>query len=103
MYETNKRRIQMAKDDVKEKGPSGDPAGAETDVQGLNPQWLKGLTYRGTTAKPVEEDGRKKVTYVTFERPLEAGDVLDWKDKGTTVVIVTKDGRKYSVSKKAGK
>jgi hypothetical protein len=91
------------KDETKEKGPSGDSAGAEPDSTGLNPQWLKGFMFRGATPKATEEDGRKKVTYVPFERPLETGDVLDWKDKGTTVVIVTKDGRKYSVSKKAGK
>jgi hypothetical protein len=34
-----------------------------------------------------------------MERPLTADDVLDWKDYGDTVVIVTTDGQKYKVDK----
>jgi len=66
--------------------------------QAIDRKFLKGLTFR--SSKTVKgEDGSKK--YQATERALTPSDVLDWLDKGETVVVVTADGRKYEVNKKA--
>lgn len=65
--------------------------------QMIDGKFLKGLTFR--SSKPVKgEEGTK---HQPIERALKPADVLDWLDKGDTVVIVTADGRKYQVDKKA--
>lgn len=71
-----------------------------TEETGLNPKWLDGLTFTGSTSKEVTENGVKKVRYTAFERPLDPGDVMSWKDYGSLVYIATKDGRKHAVTKK---
>ncbi len=65
----------------------------------IKPKYLEGLKFHGAESKVVEKDGRKVQQNVPFERDLTADDVLDWKEKGDFVIIVTKDGRKYNVSK----
>ncbi len=63
---------------------------------------LEGLTFR--TSKEVEvkdEEGKKKKEYQKIVRPLTPEDVLDWKDNGARVTIVTRDGKKHEVEKKA--
>jgi len=67
----------------------------------IDPKFLKGLKFHGAEPKVVEKDGRKVNQNIPFERPLKEADVLDFKDAGDTVIIVTKDGRKYTVDKNA--
>ena len=58
-------------------------------------EFLDGLVFRSSRQKKTPE-GRVNVP---IERPLTPGDVLNWKDNGPTVSIVTADGRKYTVDK----
>jgi hypothetical protein len=58
-------------------------------MEAIDKKYLAGLKFR--TAK----DGEP------VKRNLTPADVLDWKDKGGTVVIVTGDGQKYTVDKNA--
>lgn len=74
----------------------------EVKDAGLSPKYLKGLKFRGSEMKETKEDGRKKKSYIPFERNLTLADVLSWKDNGDSVTIVTADGQKYNVSKKSG-
>ena len=68
----------------------------------IDAKLLKGLTYRTSEVKKTKDDnGKDKKTWMPVERPLKPEDVLDWKDRGGTVVIVAKDGRKYRVEKEA--
>ena len=60
---------------------------------------LEGLTFSGS--KAVKNAG--KTEYQKFTRELTPDDVLDFKDTGSAVTIVTKDGKKYSVAKKKAK
>lgn len=84
----------MAKEEAKKEEKAQEEA-----IQDINPKWLDGFTFRGATPKEVEEDGRKRMKYIPFERPLKPEDVLSFKDYGPHVVIVTKDGKKYTVKK----
>lgn len=70
------------------------------DEKKLDPKYLKGLKFRNSEGKAVEEDGRKMMKYSPAERALRPDDVLDWKDYGDRVVIVTADGQKATVLKK---
>ena len=65
----------------------------------LDAKLLAGLTFKGTKAEEVKTEAGKKTKHVPFTRPLEAADVLDWKDNGATVTIVTTDGKKHVVKK----
>lgn len=65
----------------------------------IDAKYLKGLKFRTSEEKVVTEDGRKVKKYVPVERDLTPDDVLDWKDYGDDVVIVTADGQKHVVSK----
>ena len=60
---------------------------------------LKGLVFR-TSELNKDKEGKK--SYVPVKRPLAVGDILDWKDCGETVVLVTTDGQKYTVEKGKG-
>jgi hypothetical protein len=68
-------------------------------VEGVKPEWLLGLAFTTSEAKKVEKDGRKSTTFIPVERPLKEGDLVDWKDKGDSVVLVAGDGKKYTVKK----
>ena len=63
----------------------------------IDAKYLKGLVYRSSEPRKTEEGTR----HVPTERELAPGDVLDWKDNGATVTIVTGDGQKHVVEKKA--
>lgn len=68
--------------------------------KGLNPDWLKGLVFTGANKEEAKkEDGRKRIQYTPFKRPLTEADIVDWRDKGDSVVIVAADGKKYTVKK----
>lgn len=69
------------------------------DKNQIDPKHLKGLKFRYSEGKQVVEDGRKVVRYAAAERPLKPEDVLDWKDTGEQIVLVTADGRKVTVDK----
>ncbi|GER92682.1 hypothetical protein A45J_0400 [hot springs metagenome] len=69
----------------------------------IDAKYLKGLKFRTSEAKKVKEDGEEKVRHTPVERDLTTDDVLDWKDKGDSVTVVTKDGQKYNVSKTPSK
>ena len=61
----------------------------------IDKKYLAGLKFK--SSKKDKESG----AFVPTERALQPADVLDWKDKGDTVVIVTADGKKHTVNKKA--
>lgn len=65
----------------------------------IDAKYLKGLKFRSSTGRDVEEDGKKVKKYVPTERPLKPEDVLDWKDYGDKIVLVTSDGQKVTVEK----
>lgn len=67
-------------------------------MEPIDKKYLAGLKWR--SSKQVK-DGKGKVTNQPVERALQPADVLDWKDQGATVVIVTSDGRKHQVDKKS--
>lgn len=63
-------------------------------------KWLTGIVITGSTEKQSKNDtGRITRKYIPWERPAKATDVLSWADLGDTVVIVTKDGKKYRQAK----
>lgn len=64
-------------------------------------KYLKGLTYNDAKHEEVYDKKlhAKKLVHTPFERPLEAGDVMGWKDNGDHVIIATTDGRKHEVKK----
>jgi len=73
-------------------------------AKAINAKLLEGLIFRTTVEKKVTgKDKKEKKIRQAVERPLTPDDVLEWKDKGDEVVIVTKDGQKYTVSKKSEK
>jgi hypothetical protein len=69
----------------------------------LDAKYLEGLTFSGSKPVKVKKDGADKIDNQKFERSLTADDVLDWKDAGDSVVIISKDGKKYNVIKKKPK
>jgi hypothetical protein len=70
----------------------------------IDVRYLEGLTYSGSGPKEQkQENGGKKTVYVPFERAATPDDVADWKDKGDSISVVMKDGKKYTVAKKAAK
>ena len=68
-------------------------------AEAIDKKYLEGLVFKSSKPKKTEEG----TINVPTERPLAPGDVLDWKDIGTGVIIVTGDGQKYTVAKKAAK
>lgn len=69
----------------------------------IDQKYLRGLKYRTSEARTVVEGGRKAVKHTPVERQLRLEDVLDWKDSGDWVVIVTADGQKATVLKEPRK
>jgi hypothetical protein len=65
----------------------------------FDPAWLKGLTYSFAEDEVIEKNGRKVHRPIAKKRPLKETDLMSWKDHGETIVIATKDGKKYSVKK----
>jgi hypothetical protein len=71
-------------------------------ADGIDAKLLKGLTFKGAEVKTITDDqGKEKEKSVAFERKLTPDDVLKWEDMGDQVKIITADGRKYFVDKKA--
>jgi hypothetical protein len=67
-------------------------------MEEINAELLKGLTFKTSEVRKVkDENGRAKTSFVSVARPLKPDDVLDWKDCSGKIVIVAKDGRKYTV------
>lgn len=62
----------------------------------IDAKYLKGLVYQSSEPRKTEDGTR----HVPTSRDLEPADVLNWKDNGATVTIVTADGRKHVVDKK---
>lgn len=71
----------------------------EKKEEKLDPKLLKGLKYKTSDVKEVEENGRKVKKFIPTERALKIEDVLSWRDAGDSVVIVTADGKKHQVEK----
>lgn len=68
----------------------------------IDEKWLKGLKYRTAKREKVEAEGaEKKYRNVPVIEPLTPDKVLAWNDRGTEIVIVSADGKKHIVSKKA--
>lgn len=67
--------------------------------EAIDKKYLEGLVSRSAKSKKTETG----TVNVPTERALTPADVLDWKDNGKSVTIVTADGQKYCVAKKAEK
>lgn len=65
--------------------------------EAIDKKLLEGLVFRSSKQKK----GESGTTNIPTERALTPADVLDWKDNGATVIIVTGDGKKHTVTKKA--
>lgn len=89
----------MAKRDRETEAANSRPDGA-ADSSDLDASLLKNLTFRSSEERLVDKEGRKVKVFAALERRLEVSDVLSWKDCGSSVIIVTADGRKISISKK---
>ena len=72
-------------------------------ADGVKKEWLDGLKFRDRKATTEVVGGRRKVTYTAVERPLRTEDVLNFTETETSVVLVTADGQKLTVAKKAEK
>lgn len=68
---------------------------AETQTDPIPPEYLTGLVFRSSRLKKTD-DGKANIP---TERPLAPSDVLNWKDDGDTVTIITADGQKHTVDK----
>jgi Tat protein secretion system quality control protein TatD with DNase activity len=78
--------------------------------QKLDPKWLEGLKFHYAEKKMIEKNGRKTLQAIPMERPLKEEDIpiithgprkgeRNWTDYGDKVVIVTNNGKKYTVEK----
>lgn len=67
--------------------------------EAINTQYLEGLTFLSAEREQTEEGARN----IPTERELTPEDVLAWADRGDSVVIVAKDGRKHEVFKEGCK
>lgn len=66
-------------------------------AEAIEKKYLAGLKITGSKPVKTEEGIRHQLT----ERPLQPGDVLAWFDRGSEIVLVSADGRKHVVIKKA--
>jgi hypothetical protein len=66
----------------------------------IDPKYLEGLKFNFVEQRKAKKDGRDIVQNIPQQRALAQEDILDWKDYGDNVVIVTMDGQKITVSKK---
>ncbi len=62
----------------------------------INKKYLAGLTFRTNQVVKGEEGNR----FAPLERELTPDDVLNWREEGTVLIIITADGRKYRVDRK---
>lgn len=68
-------------------------------AKAIDAKYLKGLVYRSSAFEKDKENGTTR--HLPVKRDLTPEDVLDWKDNGSTITLVTADGQKYVVEKKA--
>jgi len=68
-------------------------------AEAIDKKYLEGLVFK--SSKPKKTDSGN--VHVPVERALTPADVLDWKDSGKDLVIVTADGQKYRVAKEIKK
>ena len=73
------------------------------ETKSIDPKYLSGIKFRTAEAKKVKVDGVDKTRYTPVERDLKPADVMDWADKGDSIMIATTDGRKHIVEKGKGK
>jgi len=71
-------------------------------AKAIEAKFLKGLTITVLQKKKIKGEDGDEVRKVLVKRDLTPDDVLDWKDKGDAVVIVTADGQKHVVAKRGG-
>lgn len=68
----------------------------------IDKKYLAGLKFRTSEAKEIKgDDGRPGKQHIPKECALRPEHVLDWKDTGDSIVLVTADGKKHKVSKNA--
>lgn len=72
-------------------------------MEKIDAKYLKGAKYKTSEGRKVNEDGRETTKYAVVERPMRQDDVLDWKDNGGNIVMVTADGQKLTVAKAPAK
>ena len=65
----------------------------------IDKKYLEGLVFKSSKQKKTDSGN----VHVPTERALTPADVLDWKDSGKDLVIVTADGQKYRVAKEIKK
>ena len=63
-------------------------------AKAIEAKFLKGLTITVLQKKKIRGEDGEEIRKVPVERDLTPEDVLDWKDTGDAVVIVTADGQK---------
>jgi hypothetical protein len=69
----------------------------------IDKKYLEDLDFHSSEGKAVVgENGRKSMVYTPTVRPLLPSDVLDWKETGVSIILVTADGRKHIVPKMTG-
>lgn len=68
-------------------------------AKAIDEKYLKGLKFSSSEGKKVKGENGDKIKHTPVERDLKPADVLDWKDNGESVTIVTADGRKHVVGK----
>ena len=68
-----------------------------SNAEQIDKKLREGLVYRSSKQKK----GENGTVNIPTERALTPNDVLDWTDKGASVVIVAGDGQKHTVVKKA--
>jgi len=70
-------------------------------AEAIDKKYLEGLIFRESVRKVTEENGETKTGFAVAERPLELGDILGSRETKTELIIVTADGQKYTIAKKA--
>ncbi|MBC7964236.1 MAG: hypothetical protein H7Y05_14990 [Steroidobacteraceae bacterium] len=63
----------------------------------LDPAWLEGLIFSGTTQERRIAEGRPRLVAIPFERELRPADVLGYRVTDSQVFLVTADGKKHTV------
>lgn len=69
-------------------------------AEAIDKKYLAGLVFKTSKATKVKGEDGERVQHRPLERQVSPADVLDWKDNGRALVIVTADGQKHTVDKK---
>jgi urease accessory protein UreE len=65
----------------------------------IDKKYLAGLKFSTSKEQEKDENGKKRIVHIPVVRAMTPDDVLDWKEVGSEIVIVAKDGKKYRVPK----